>query len=328
MSLRRYTTLRSLTDIQRHGDLAIIEIDNPPVNALSNALRRDILAALRTVMADKVLRCAVIACLGRTFIAGADLREFDLPPGDVVTNDICTFLDTAPKPVVAALHGTALGGGFEIALACHARIMAPDGRVGLPESRIGLIPGAGGTQRVPRLAGAMAALDMVTSGRHVSADEALRLGLVDEIATDLRKQAMQRARALAGSGHWPVTSRRPVPACDRTAFAVALASVRKRARGALAPAAAGEAVGWALDLPFAEGAAHERAKSLELRSGPAMPGAAPSVPCERVAARPPDGDGRARGPWPVKHVGVIGGGMMGAGIAVAQLESRAARDAG
>src|ERR1700691_1524112 len=151
--------MTSMVRLQRHGDLAVVEIDHPPVNALSNALRAEILAALKEFFDDKVLRAAVLVCAGKTFIAGADLREFDKPPGEVTTADICGALDRSQKPVVVALHGTALGGGFEIALACHARIMAPDGRVGLPEARVGLIPGAGGTQRLVRLVGAMAALD-------------------------------------------------------------------------------------------------------------------------------------------------------------------------
>ena len=313
--------MRPMVDIQRHGDIAVIDIDNPPVNALSNALRRDILAAIEAVLADPALRGAVIACSGKTFIAGADIREFDQPPGEVITNDLCAALDAAPKPFVAAIHGTALGGGFEIALACHARILAPDAAVGLPESRIGLIPGAGGTQRVPRLAGAMAALEMVTTGRHVPADEALKLGLADEIATDLRQEAMVRARALADAGHWDVVSRQNVPPCDRPAFDAALAAVRKRARGALAPPAAAEAVAWALDLPFAEGLRRERARAVELRAGPQCKALRHIFHAERRAARMPDAAARPPGAWPVKHVGVIGGGTMGSGIAVALLEA-------
>jgi 3-hydroxyacyl-CoA dehydrogenase len=118
--------------IERHGDVALLVIDSPPVNALSLPLRRELLAAIRAVVADSALRAGVIACAGRTFVAGADIGEFDRPPGDVVTNDLCKALDDSPKPFVAAMHGTALGGGFELALACHARILAPDGRVGLP----------------------------------------------------------------------------------------------------------------------------------------------------------------------------------------------------
>ncbi len=313
--------MRPMVNIERHGDLAVVVVDNPPVNALSNALRRELLGAINAVIADGHLRSAVIACAGRTFIAGADIREFDLPPGEVITNDICAALDASPKPFVAALHGTALGGGFEIALACHARIMAPDGMVGLPESRIGLIPGAGGTQRVPRLAGAMAALEMVTSGRHVGAAEAVKLGLVDEIATDLRHQAKVRAHALAEAGHWRVVSRLEVPACDRAAFDATLAAVRKRARGAVAPVAAGEAVGWALDLPFAEGLARERAKAVALRGSPQCKALRHIFHAERRAARMPESAGRAPAAWPMKHIGVIGGGTMGSGIAIALLEA-------
>lgn len=313
--------MRSMVSIERHGDVAVIEIDNPPVNALSNALRRELLAAVNSVIADSHLRCAVVACAGTSFIAGADIREFDQPPGEVMTGDICNAIESAPKPFVAAIHGTALGGGFELAMACHARIMAPDGSVGLPESRIGMMPGAGGTQRLPRLAGAMAALEMVTSGRHVGAAEAVKLGLVEEIATDLRKEAMARARVLADAGHWHVTSARAVAAVDREAFEAALATVRKRARGAIAPVAAGEAVGWALDLPFAEGLARERARAVELRGSAQCKALRHIFHADRRAARMPDTGGRPPGPWPVKHVGVIGGGTMGSGITIALLEA-------
>jgi len=313
--------MKPMVELIRDGDIAIIEIDNPPVNALSNALRKELLAAIQAVMADKVVRCAVLLARGKTFIAGADIREFDKPPGEVITNDICAALDAATKPVVAALHGTALGGGFEIAMACHARIMSPDGRVGLPETRIGMMPGAGGTQRLPRLAGAMAALDMVTTGRHVPADEALKLGLVDEIATDLRKEAMHRAHVLADAVHWPVVSKKDVPICDRAAFDAALASVKRRARGAIAPGAAGEAVAWAMDLPFDEGLKRERARAVELRGGPQCKALRHLFHADRVAARMPDTGGRPPGPWPLKHVGVIGGGTMGSGITIALLEA-------
>ncbi|MCW3475932.1 3-hydroxyacyl-CoA dehydrogenase NAD-binding domain-containing protein [Limobrevibacterium gyesilva] len=308
--------MKSQVQVVRHADVAMIEIDNPPVNALSNGLRQEILKAVQGVMKDPAVRAAVLACAGKTFVAGADIREFDGPPGEVTTGDICRALDDAPKPVVAALHGTALGGGFELALGCHARIMAPDARVGLPESRIGLIPGAGGTQRAPRLAGAMAALDMVTTGRHVPAHEAMKLGLADEIATDLRKEAILRARALADAGHWPRVRDLAVPPCDRAAFDAVVAQVRKRARGALAPVAAAEAIGWALDLPFDEAVARERAASLALRGGPQSKALRHLFHAERVAARMPGTNGHVPAPWPVKHAGVVGGGTMGSGIAI------------
>jgi 3-hydroxyacyl-CoA dehydrogenase len=307
--------------IERHADVALIIIDHPPVNALSAALRRELLGAIQTVCGDSSLRAGVIACDGRTFIAGADIREFDAPPGDITTADLCAALDACPKPFVAALHGTALGAGFELALACHARTLAPDGRAGLPEVRIGLIPGAGGTQRTPRLAGALPALEMVTTGRQLGADEALALGLVDEIATDLRRCAIDRARSLADSGQRPRARDRAVPATDRAVFDAAVTAVRKKARGAIAPGRAAEAVGWALDLPFDEACTREKALSLELRQGPQSRALRHIFHAERVAARMPPGPGHDAQPWPVKHAGVVGGGTMGTGIAVALADS-------
>ena len=314
-------SVKTLVSIERYGDVAVIVIDNPPVNLLTNPLRAQLLAAVAEVAADKVVRAAVLAGAGRTFVAGADIREFDAPPPEITTGVVNAAIEAAGKPFVAALHGTALGAGFELALACHARIMAPDGWVGLPESRIGLIPGAGGTQRAPRLAGAMAALEMVTSGRHVPADEALKLGLVDEIATDLRRAAVERARDMAVRGTLPMARNRTVPdivsAEARTAFDAAVAAVVRRARGALAPVAAAAAVGWAIDLPFAEGLERERRTSLELRSGPQSRALRHLFRAERVAARMATGDGQEVRCRPVQGCGVVGGGTMGSGIAIA-----------
>ncbi|CAH2600061.1 Enoyl-CoA hydratase [Rhodovastum atsumiense] len=312
--------MKPLVTIERHGDAAVIVIDNPPVNALSDPLRRALLAAVQEVVADPVLRAAVIACAGRTFIAGADIREFDSPPPEVFTGTINAAIEASPKPFVAAIHGTALGGGFELALACHARIMAPDAYVGLPETRVGLIPGAGGTQRTPRLAGAGVALDLITSGRHVPADEALRLGLVDEIATDVRRVAMERARALVASGQLPRARDRAVPDITsseaRAAFAAAATAVCKRSRGATAPVRAAEAVGWALDLPIDVALERERVTSLELRTGPQSRALRYLFHAERQAARLPARDGQDVRSWPVQRCGVVGGGAMGTGIAI------------
>jgi 3-hydroxyacyl-CoA dehydrogenase len=313
--------MKTLVSLERHGDVAVILIDNPPVNALSIPLRRDLLAAVREVQADNNLHAAVIACAGRTFVAGADIGEFDAPPPDVTTGSVNAAIETGTKPFVAALHGTALGGGFELALACHARIMAPDGQVGLPESRIGLIPGAGGTQRTPRLTGAMATLDLVTSGRHVPADEALKLGLVDEIATDLRRVAIERAREMAASHSLPRARDRTVPDIAspeaRAAFDAAAAAAARRARGAIAPIKAAEAVGWAIDLPFETALERERITSLELRSGPQCRALRHLFRAERVAAKLPAGAGHDARPWPVQRCGIVGGGTMGSGIAIA-----------
>jgi 3-hydroxyacyl-CoA dehydrogenase len=311
---RRNAVTQKTVRTERHGDLALIVVDHPPVNALSAEVRRDLLAAVQWVATEPGLKAAVLACDGKTFVAGADIREFDAPPVPPLLGDILAALDECPRPVVAAIHGTALGGGFELALACSARILAPDGRVGLPETRLGLIPGAGGTQRLPRLAGAPAALDMIATGRHVPADEALALGMVDEIATDIRTAALARARALADAGQRPRVRDRAVPAFDRAAFDKAVATIAAKARGALAGPAAAEAVRWAADLPFDEAVAKERAQSLALRTGPQSRSLRYLFHAERQAAKPAAPEPRV---WPVRNAGVVGGGTMGSGIAIA-----------
>jgi 3-hydroxyacyl-CoA dehydrogenase len=305
----RHDTVR----LERMGEIGLILVDHPPVNALSQAVRRGLIDALARVAADTGLRAAVIAAEGRTFVAGADIREFDQGVAEVTTQDVLRALDASTKPVVAAIHGTALGGGFELALGCHARVIAPDGFVGLPEVRIGIIPGAGGTQRLPRLVGPVVALEMITSGRHVPAAEAMALGLVDEVATDPRRAAAARARHLADSGHLPRVADRAVPGHDHAAFETAATAVRRRARGAVAPLRAIEAVEAAMRLPVAEGMAFEAEVNKVLRTGPESRALRHLFHAERVAARMPQGIT----PWPLRRVGVVGGGTMGSGIAVA-----------
>ncbi|MCX7382715.1 MAG: enoyl-CoA hydratase/isomerase family protein, partial [Alphaproteobacteria bacterium] len=221
---------------ERHGGIAVVEIDHPPHNALGQPVRAALAAALRAALDDAEVKGVVLAGTGRGFIAGAEMAEIAAPEAEPTLAVLCALLDAAGKPVVAALHGAALGEGLDLALACHARVMAPDASVGLPEARIGMLSGA--LPRLLRLAGAMAALDIATSGRQVAADEAMKLGLADEVATDWRQQAVARAEALAAAGHWPVTSARDVPAVDRATFDTAARAVAKRARGAVAPAAA------------------------------------------------------------------------------------------
>ncbi len=312
---------KDVVRLERMGEVGLILVDHPPVNALTQAVRQGLLRVLAQVGADASLRAAVIAGEGRTFVAGADIREFDRVAAgrvaEVTTQDIVRALDGSTKPVVAAIHGTALGGGFEIALACHSRVIAPDGFVGLPEVRIGIVPGAGGTQRLPRLAGPLVAPEMITSGRHVPADEAMTLGLVDEVATDLRHAAVARARALAAAGHLPRVADRAVPAYDPAAFSAAVATVKRRARGAVAPVRAAEAIEAALRLSVAEGMAFEAAINRELRTGPQSRALRHLFYAERVAGRAPP---RAA-PWPLRRVGVVGGGTMGSGIAVALAEA-------
>jgi 3-hydroxyacyl-CoA dehydrogenase len=287
--------------IDEAGDVAVIVIDNPPVNALSHHVRvalRDVLERLR---AAPGVRALVLACDGRTFVAGADIREFDGPAQQPLTGDITALLDAFPKPTVCALHGTALGGGFELALASHERVIAPDGFVGLPEVLIGLIPGAGGTQRLPRITGPITALELIVSGRHVPAAEAMALGLVDEVATDPRAVAIARAHELARTGQRPGLAARKIPDFDQAVFHTNVAEVRRRAHGALAPLRAADAVSFATALPIEEGLARERAISIELRNGPQSRALRYLFHAERLAAKL---GGEVR-PWPIRRVGIV-----------------------
>jgi len=164
-----------------HGDILVVTIDNPPVNALGVDVRRGLTAAIDAAGADAAVKAVLIVGSGKTFIGGADIREFGKPPMAPFLPDVCNGIEACSKPVVAVIRGAALGGGLEIALAAHYRLALPAAKLGLPEVALGLLPGAGGTQRTPRLIGAAAALDMMLSGRHVGAAEAAKLGLVDRV---------------------------------------------------------------------------------------------------------------------------------------------------
>ncbi len=315
--------MSDLVRLEAHGDVGLIVIDHPPVNALSAAVRAGLVACIDKLGADPALRCGVLACDGRTFVAGADIREFNnpVPPAGstqaVTTNAVCAAIDASQKPIVAALFGTTLGGGLEVALSCHGRVIEAQGKVGLPEVKIGLLPGAGGTQRLPRLVGPLAALDMITTGRHVPASEALSLGIVGEIATDLRPAAMSAARALADAGTWPRLRDEPTPAVDRAAFDAAVTAVGKRARGAIAPVRAAEAVSWSLDAPFDDALARESEAFQALRAGPQSRALRHIFAADRAAAKAPTDEP----PLPIATAGVIGGGTMGSGIAISLADS-------
>jgi len=299
----------------RDGNVALVLTDNPPVNALSQAVRAGLAACIAQALADPAVAAIVIACEGRTFFAGADIREFGKPMAPPLLPAMLAEIEAADKPVVAAIHGTALGGGFEVALACHARIMAPGAVIGLPEVKLGIVPGAGGTQRTPRLAGVAAAIDLVTSGRQVKAAEAVRLGLADAVAEgDLRTAAVAHARSLIG--HPPRrTGALPVPPFDPAAIDKAMTAVKARARGQMSPVRAAEAVVAAATLPFEAGLAMERATFLDLVGSDQAKALRHAFFAEREVQRVPHLDGVAA--RPVTQVGVIGAGTMGAGIAVA-----------
>jgi len=306
---------------RRDADIAIIECDNPPVNALSHHLRVGIAEALKAAAEDTSVKAAVLACKGRTFISGADITEFGKTPQPPSLIDLINQLDGMQKPVVAAIHGAALGGGLELALGCHYRIAAKDARVGLPEVKLGLLPGAGGTQRLPRAIGAIPALKMIVSGDPIKAAEALKLGAIDGIAEgDLVAAATAKAREAAGKGgKLPRLRDREDKLADVRAnpklIEEAAADLTKRARGLAAPAACVKAVSMVLDTPIDEALKKERAIFIELMNGDQSKAQRHLFFAEREAAKIPDMPAGTK-ERPVAQVAVIGAGTMGGGIAM------------
>src|SRR5690349_24664669 len=231
---------RELVRFEKDGDIGVITVDNPPVNAMSPGVPEGIVAAIDKGNADPAVKAMVLIGAGRSFIAGADIRLFGKGPSTPPTGrrpyDV---LDQSAKPVVAAIHGYALGGGLEIALACHYRVAVPSAKLGLPEVQIGLLPGAGGTQRLPRLIGPKAALDMITSGRHVPAEEAHKLGIVEELAPEggLKEAALAFARKVSGTRPLPRIRDHNEKLAEGTPelFEATRKSIARRARNQRAP---------------------------------------------------------------------------------------------
>lgn len=300
------------------GDIAVLGAANPPVNALSQAVRQGLMDGLDRAEADAA-RAVVIYGQGRSFFAGADIREFGKPLLEPGLPDVCLRIEASPMIVVTALHGTPLGGGLEVALSSHYRVALPSTRMGLPEVHLGLIPGAGGTVRLPRVAGVAAAIDMVTSGRHVPAAEALSLGVIDHVADgDPREVGLAYARQLLDSGAAPrPVSGMPVP--DGIDFDQAYDQTLARGRGQLSPAYGVRAVQGAVELPFDQALVSERALFSELMQTDQRMGMIHAFFAERAVSKLPELAGVS--PRDVAQIGVIGGGTMGAGIATAALLS-------
>jgi len=297
--------------VERTGDLAWVTIDNPPVNATSTPVRAGLAKAVGQVAGA---RLAALCCAGRSFIAGGDMSEFDAPPRPPHLPDVVQMIEESGVPFVALMHGNVLGGGFEIAMACAWRIAAPGTGFGLPEVNVGLIPGAGGTQRLPRLVGMEAAIDLACRGRVVTAERMLEMGGIDRIADDLPAAF----RALAAD-----PPARPVPVSARavTAFAPDLVetaekSLRRRARGQQSPLENLAALQWATE-PFDVGQPRERARHLDLRQSAESRALRHVFFAERAAARPEAIAGAT--PREVARIAVVGGGLMGAGIAATAL---------
>ena len=305
---------------ERRNSVGIITVDNPPVNALSQAVRIGLSNALKQALADSAVEAIVLCCKGRTFIAGADITEFGKPPLEPRLPVVIEEYDASTKPVVAAIHGTALGGGLEIALGCNYRVATPDSKCGLPEVKLGILPGAGGTQRLPRLVGVEKALDMIVSGDPISSKEAKAIGLVDALVEgDLLEGAIKFAEGVA--------AKRPLPRVRDIAANIDPAKLRpgllddakkdakKRSRGAQAPLRCVDAVRAAIELPFEQGLAEERRLILEAYASVESRAMRHVFFAERTAAKIPD-IGSDVPTLPVKKAAVIGAGTMGAGIAM------------
>ncbi|MBI5924321.1 MAG: enoyl-CoA hydratase/isomerase family protein [Aquabacterium sp.] len=308
-----------------HNHVALICIDNPPVNALGVAVRRGLQQAIAQAEADEHVHAVLIVGQGKAFIAGADIREFGQPPQAPSLPDVCNAIEACSKSVIAAIHGPALGGGLEVAMSAHYRVATDSARLGLPEVQLGLLPGAGGTQRAPRLVGAQAALDLMLSGRHVGAQEALRMGLIDHIATsdDAQTEGLAYVRHVLAQGAPVRRTRDQTEAlADKGAQRVAIDAARtevSKKRGLFSPDKIVDCVQAALELPFEEGLRTERALFEQCLSSPQRAGLIHAFFAEREVLKAPET--KSAKPRALNKVGVIGGGTMGAGIAVAMLDA-------
>ncbi|BAM92615.1 3-hydroxyacyl-CoA dehydrogenase [Bradyrhizobium oligotrophicum S58] len=312
--------MSEVAKLDRHDIVGIVTIDSPPVNALSAAVRGGILDNVNAAIADPAIKAIVLTCGGRTFIAGADITEFGKPPKPPALNDVLSAIENSPKPVIAAIHGTALGGGLEVALACHYRVATKEAKLGLPEVKLGLLPGAGGTQRLPRAVGPELAVKMIVGGDPIGAAEALKSGLIEEIIEGPASGGEAFARKVLAENR-PLRKLRDdeskiaAAKADRSIFTNAVAAITKKSRGLEAPFAAADAVGYAIDLPFDEGLKKEREGFLKLVASDQSKAQRYAFFAEREAAKiagvPEGTKGRK-----VERVAIIGAGTMGGGIAM------------
>jgi 3-hydroxyacyl-CoA dehydrogenase len=302
--------------LERQGEILIATIDNPPVNALSHPVRAGLIEAVSALETDAEAKALVIVCAGRTFVAGADIREFRAPMQAPLLGEAIDRLDACAKPIVAAMHGTALGGGLEIALACSYRIAAKDARLGLPEVKLGILPGSGGIVRLPRLIGVDAALTMISEGGQASASDAFQRGLVDAIAEgDLKEAAVRLAQTVVSQGKGVRrTSELSVPPFDAELLPSTRAALAKKYKGLKAPQVAVDLIEMMTTTPFAEAARREYAACKELLASPQSKALRHIFAAEREALKidgiPSDTPAR-----PVRKVAVVGPGTMGRGIA-------------
>ncbi len=304
---------------EKQGDIGIITVDSPPVNALSAPVRQGIFDGVKALDADPEVKAIVLICDGRTFIAGADITEFGKPPKGPDLRSVQETMENASKPIIAAIHGTALGGGLETALAAHYRVAVPSAQVGLPEVKLGLLPGAGGTQRLPRLIGPERALKVIVDGNPIRAPEAKKLEIIDEVVEgDLRQGALAFARRLIDGGA-PLRKVRDISidasSLPENFFADFRKGIARKTRGFPAPEKIVQTIEAAVNLPFDEGMKVERAGITELMASTESKALRYMFFAEREVAKIPDvpKDTPLR---PIDKAAVLGAGTMGGGIAM------------
>lgn len=312
--------MSDVVTLERKGAIAVITVNNPPVNALGIAVREGLQQSFNAAEADPDVKAIVLVCEGMTFMAGADIKEFGKPPKEPSLPEVVNGIEAGSKPSVAVIHGTALGGGLEVAVSCHYRIAVKSAKVGLPEVKLGLLPGAGGTQRLPRLVGVAKALDMIVSGNPIGAAEAHDLGVIDELVEgDLTAAGIAFAEKLLAEGKGP---RRTGERTDKlegvdnaAAVAAKRAEIEKKMPGLFSPQRCVSAVEAAFALPLAEGLKRERELFAECLVSPQRAALVHAFFSERQASKindlPKDTPVRD-----IKSAAVIGGGTMGVGIAI------------
>jgi 3-hydroxyacyl-CoA dehydrogenase len=305
---------------RRHGDILIVTSNNPPVNALGHAVREGLVAAIGEADGDEGVKAVVIICQGQTFFAGADITEFGKPMQMPMLPQVVDIIENCTKPVVAAIHGTAFGGGLEVALASHYRVALPSAKLGVPEVKLGLLPGAGGTQRLPRVAGVRKALEMAATGNPISAKEAYEAGLVDRlIEGDLEQHAVAYADEVKAVRPVPKTSERDDKLEEARSNPAVFDEFRKenarKFKGFEAPEKNIQAIEAAVAKPYAEGVQDERRLFMELMSGTQARAQQYFFFAERQAAKI-DGLPEGTTPRTIERVGVIGAGTMGGGISM------------
>lgn len=310
----------SVITTRKDGDVLVVTSNNPPVNALGQAVRKGIADAMAEAAADDAVKAIVITCEGRTFFAGADITEFGKPPVGPSLPEVIDLIEASTKPVVAAIHGTALGGGLEVALGCHYRIAVASAKLGLPEVKLGLLPGAGGTQRLPRVVGVDAALPMIVKGEPIPAAAAERIGLVDKLVADdqLAESGIAFARSVSAAQGHPVSSARTDKigqALGDGFFDTFRKTELRRLKGFEAPEACIEAVRAAVELPFADGVKKERELFGKLVTGTQSRALRHVFFAERAAGKV-DGIAADTPVLPIAKVGILGAGTMGGGIAM------------